>query len=102
VSEHIDLERVLFLLHGDQELFQRLCEVGLLPTGASVFTSAHAETARVVGTLVHELDVNWSGVEVVLHLRSELIATRRQVRELVTLLNERKDLRRRGPLHGKR
>ncbi len=90
MSERIDLERLLFLLHGDQELFQRLCQEGLLPTGGSLFTREHAEMARVVGTLVHELDVNWSGVEVVLHLRSELVATRRQVSELVSLLNERK------------
>jgi hypothetical protein len=35
---------------------------------------------------VHELEVNWPGVEVVLRLRTELVETRRQVHELSAVL----------------
>ena len=45
--------------------------------------------ARVVGTLIHELDVNWAGAEVILRMRSEIVATRRQVVELLALLQAR-------------
>jgi hypothetical protein len=90
VTDFIDRARLLFLLHEDQALLDRMCDAELLPRGTDRFTLAQAETARVVGTLVHELQVNWSGVEVVLHLRSELVTTRRQATELLRLLRARR------------
>jgi hypothetical protein len=80
--------KVLYLLHEDAALFERLCEAELLPRDVDEFEPHHAETARIVGTLVHDLDVNWSGVEVALALRRELANTRRQVRDLIALLHE--------------
>lgn len=91
MSDWIDRTRLLFLLHDDLELLERLCDAQLLPRGAQRYTLADAETARVVGTLVHELEVNWSGVEIVLRLRQELIATRRQVGDLLALLRSGRD-----------
>jgi hypothetical protein len=44
-----------------------------------------------VGTLVHELDVNWAGAEVILRMRSQLVATQVQVTELLVLLQSRRD-----------
>jgi hypothetical protein len=35
---------------------------------------------------VHELEVNWAGVEIVLHMRSQLVATRKQLAELAELV----------------
>jgi hypothetical protein len=74
------------LLSGDRELYAQLCEAGLVPRDDSALAPEHLETARVVRTLVHELEVNWAGVEVVLHMRSQLVATRRQMNELAELV----------------
>jgi hypothetical protein len=88
MSVRITRRVVLYLLHNDARLFEQLCEAEMLPR-ADDFEPQHAELARVVGTLVHDLDVNWSGVEVVLRLRSELIETQQQIRGLLALLGER-------------
>jgi hypothetical protein len=74
------------LLAGDRELYAQLCEAGLVPREDSELAPEHLETARVVRTLVHELEVNWAGVEVVLQIRSQLLATRRQMNELAELV----------------
>jgi hypothetical protein len=74
------------LLAGDQALYAQLCEAGLVPRQDEELALDHLETARVVRTLVHELEINWAGVEVVLHMRTELLATRRQLAELAELL----------------
>jgi hypothetical protein len=74
------------LLAGDRELYAQLCDAGLVPREDSQLAPEHLETARVVRTLVHELEVNWAGVEVVLHMRSQLVATRRQMSELAELV----------------
>jgi hypothetical protein len=76
------------LLGDDDALYTQLCEAGLVPHDDASLAVEHLETARIVRTLVHELEVNWAGVEVVLHMRSELLATRRQVSELAQLLRE--------------
>jgi hypothetical protein len=74
------------LLAGDVELYAQLCEAGLVPRDDGALAPEHLETARVVRTLVHELEVNWAGVEVVLQMRSQLVATRRQLVELATFV----------------
>lgn len=74
------------LLAGDRELYAQLRDAGLVPREDSELAPEHLETARVVRTLVHELEVNWAGVEVVLQMRSQLVATRRQLSELAELV----------------
>lgn len=81
-------DRLRQLLGDDDELYVRLCEEGLLPREDDALRSEHLETARVVHTLVHELEVNWAGVEVVLHMRTQLVATQRQVAELAKVLRD--------------
>jgi len=81
------------LLAEDADLYARLCDAGLVPRDDGALAPEHLETARVVRTLVHELEVNWAGVEVVLHMRSQLVATRRQLAELASVL---RDLQRAG------
>jgi hypothetical protein len=88
VTSRIDLQTILEMLHQDRALYDLLCEEGVLPSEGRRLTVEHVETARVVGTLVHELEVNWAGADVILRLRSELIATRRQVGDLLRLLRE--------------
>lgn len=77
---------VLTLLEGDEALYEQLCNEGLLPREEQSLAPEHLELARVVRTLTRELEVNWPGVEIVLRMRAELIASRRQVAELITLL----------------
>jgi hypothetical protein len=88
VTRRIELQTILDMLHQDRALYDLLCEEGLLPSETPRLTVEHVETARIVGTLVHELEVNWAGAEVILHMRSELLATRRQVADLLRLLRE--------------
>lgn len=85
----IPLHELLELLHHDMQLFEQLCEDGHLERDVEHYTHEQAEVARVVGTLIHELDVNWAGAEVILRMRSEIVATRRQVVELLALLQAR-------------
>ncbi|HTU59833.1 MAG TPA: hypothetical protein VMF89_15385 [Polyangiales bacterium] len=82
---------LLSLLADDEQLYQQLCEAGLVPREDAQLAKEHLETARVVSTLVHELEVNWAGVEIVLHMRGQLVATRRQLAELAELVRRRQD-----------
>jgi hypothetical protein len=81
---------LISLLEGDLELLERLCAEGLVPRDDDALRPEHAETVRVVHTLVHDLDINWPGVEVILRMRSELVATRRQIEDLLALLRSGK------------
>ena len=74
------------LLAGDRELYTQLCEAELVPLDEEALVPEHLEIVRVARTLVHELDVNWAGVEIVLRMRSQLVATRRQLDELAEIL----------------
>ena len=74
------------LLEQDDELLGRLCEAGFVPRDDAALAPEHLETARVVRTLVHELEINSPGVEVIVRMRSELVATQRQVAELAELV----------------
>lgn len=89
-------ERLLELLANDEQLYAQLCDAGLVPRVDSELSPDHLETARVVATLVHELEINWPGVEVVLRLRTELLATRRQVAALAELMREQLEKPRSG------
>lgn len=86
MTTRIDRTIVLALLEGRHELFDRLVDEGFLPRDDAALTPAHAEIARVAYTLAEELEINWAGMEVILRLRSELIATRQQVGQLLELL----------------
>jgi hypothetical protein len=76
----------LSLLGGDRELLEQLRGAGFLPKDEGAIAPEHAEVARVAHTLVHELEVNWAGVEVALHLRSRLVAVELQMAELIVLV----------------
>jgi hypothetical protein len=71
---------------GNRELYAQLCDAGFVPREDGALAPEHLETVRVAHTLVHELEVNWAGVEVVLHMRTQLVPTRRQVGELAEIV----------------
>ncbi|MFT5356801.1 MAG: hypothetical protein ACI9KE_004027 [Polyangiales bacterium] len=88
MSEDFEPDEILALLNEDRELYELLVESGLLSPGADRFSAEDAELARVTGTLIHELEVNWAGTEVILRMRTELVATRRQIAVLVRRLKD--------------
>ena len=84
-----ELERLLSLLGGDRALLEQLREAGFLPKDDDSIAAEHVEVARIAYTLVHELEVNWAGVEVALHLRSRLVAVETQMAELIVFVKQR-------------
>ena len=48
-----------------------------------VVASHEVERARVIALLTDELEVNLPGVEVILHMRDDMIAMQRQVQEIL-------------------
>ena len=74
------------LLEEDRELYAQLCDAEFVPRDDAALVPEHLETVRVARTLVRELEVNWAGVEIVLRMRSQLVATRRQLDELAAIL----------------
>lgn len=83
---------LLDLLGGSDDLLTRLREAGLAPEDHEALGPHHADTARVVRVLSEELEVNWEGIEIIVRLRGELVATRRQLAELLARLRaDRKD-----------
>jgi hypothetical protein len=82
---------ILTLLEGDELLYEQLRVEGVIPSDEQLLAAEHLEVARVVHTLVRELEVNWAGVELVLRLRGELIDARRQVAELLDVLQRERN-----------
>ncbi len=91
MSERWTLERVLDLVEGDRELVEQLWELGVCERREEGFSVEEVELVRVARVLVRELDVNWPGVDIILRMRSELIETRRQVAELLELVQKARD-----------
>jgi hypothetical protein len=77
---------LLALLEDDRDLLEHLVEIGVLPQEEDELSAEVVDQACVARTLVRELEVNWPGVEVVLHMRAEMLAMHRQVADLFTLL----------------
>ena len=88
-GERFTVERALAVIEGDAELIEQLVALGLCERRDDGFSVEEVELMRVARVLVRELDVNWPGVEVILRMRDELLATQRQVAELLDLLRAR-------------
>jgi MerR family transcriptional regulator/heat shock protein HspR len=87
MSRRVTRTEVLRLVGGDEELLRLLATEGLLPP-RSPYHLEDMESARLAHTLIHELDVNMAGVEIILRMREEMLSTRRQVAELLELLRK--------------
>lgn len=86
----MNLQALLALLEEDRELIDLLYELELLPRGAESFADEQVEHALIARTLYRELEVNGPGVEIIVRMRGELLATRRQVAELLAQLRDRR------------
>lgn len=83
-----ELKVLVEIFGNDPDLLELLYEVGALRRDAVDLEEAEIEQALVARTLIRELDVNAPGVEIILRMRSELLAHQRQVRELLALLKK--------------
>jgi hypothetical protein len=90
VSRRIDLEQLIEVLEGDRELVYRLVEEGVIERRREGYGRREVEQVLVCRTLVRELDVNWAGVDIIVRMREELLATRRQVAELLDALQQQR------------
>ena len=75
-------ERLLELLGGDQELITWLVDEGEIEQRDDTTVIVDLDRVLVVRTLVRELEIDWSGVEVILRLLSELADARRVIEDL--------------------
>ena len=53
-----------------------------------LYSLDQVDRVRVARLLIKEMGVNLEGAEVVLHMREQMIAMQRQLKELVSLLSE--------------
>ncbi len=86
----VELKVLIELIGDDRELLEELYDIGAIRRGADPLEDAEIEAALVARTLLRELEVNAPGVEIILRMREELRAQRRQVGELLRLLRERR------------
>jgi MerR family transcriptional regulator/heat shock protein HspR len=91
VHRYFRLEEVLRDLHVDRE-FVRVLEVEeiihpkLSSEGETVLSAEDVERVRLARLLMEELEVNLPGVEIVLHMREELLSLQRQFGEILEQL----------------
>lgn len=89
MTRPMERDHLVELLEGDQEVLERLFELAILDPQAREFPPTEVEKALVARTLVRELEVNWAGVEIILRLREEMLATRQQVTELLVWMKQK-------------
>src|SRR5688572_13491412 len=77
--------RELGIEAGELEVYERehLITIKRTVENEPVISADDLERARVVALLLRDLDVNLPGVEVIVHMRDEMIAMRRQFAEIL-------------------
>jgi hypothetical protein len=74
-------QRLVELVDGDDELIVHLVEEGVIEHHGDDRVSVDVDSVLAARTL-RELDVDWSGIPIILRLRAELAAARRRIAEL--------------------
>jgi hypothetical protein len=88
---HFGKDKLINLLQGDEDLCDELLARGMVQVCDDILAPSEVERARVAWTLVRELEVNWAGVEIIVRMREELLATRRQLAELAREIRRSSD-----------
>ena len=80
--------RELGIEAGELEVYERehLITIKRTLENEPVISADDLERARLVALLLRDLDVNLPGVEVIVHMRDEMIAMRRQFDEILEAL----------------
>jgi hypothetical protein len=76
------------LVHGDHELIARLIEEGVIERRDEGLVMVDVERVLIARTLWRELEIDWPGIEVILHLRDGLAQARNRIAELERELEE--------------
>jgi hypothetical protein len=88
-STRLSIHQVVEILEGDEELVVTLCNEGLIAAHEEGFMPEEVARILVCRTLIRELDVDVSAIDIILRLRDELLQTRQQLslvaRELARL-----------------
>jgi hypothetical protein len=74
-------QHLLELVNGDNELIVRLVEEGLVEQHDDIVT-VDVDLVLMARTLWRDLEVEWSGIEIILRLADELASARRRIAEL--------------------
>ncbi len=75
-------QHLLDLVGGDRELIDRLLELGEIEQQASATVTVDVDRVLIARTLVRELEIDWSGIEVILRLLGELAEARLRIAAL--------------------
>ena len=74
-------QRLVELVDGDAELIAWLVDEGVIEQRDDDQVTVDVDSVLAARTL-RELDVDWSGIPIILRLRAELAAARRRIAEL--------------------
>ena len=101
MHRYLKVSEVLAQMHVDAELLHALEEEDLIHPkrtleGELVISLDDAERVRVVQTLLHDLEVNLPGVEVIMHMRDTMLAMQKQFEEILEALADELRQRRVG------
>jgi len=84
---NLTLPQLLAALDEDRRLLEMLLAEGMLaPPLERDYTAAELEQARVARVLYRELEVNPAGVEIILHMRQQILFLRKQMEEVLLRL----------------
>ncbi|HEY0255216.1 MAG TPA: chaperone modulator CbpM [Kofleriaceae bacterium] len=75
-------QQLVELVDGDHELVARMVEEGLIEQRDDQVAVVDVSRVLVTRTLVRELEVDWSGVEIILRLLKRLEAAQDRIAEL--------------------
>jgi MerR family transcriptional regulator/heat shock protein HspR len=90
---YLKLHDVCLSLRVDDDLLDSLVGEGLIEVKHTldedvVISFEDAERLRVGAMLVRDMEVNLAGVEIILHMREELVAMQRQFHEILETVAE--------------
>jgi hypothetical protein len=82
----VTMHALLEMLEGDREIVEVLRELEVVAVDCESFGADQVECALVARTLMRELDVNPPGIDIILRMRSQMLAMQRQMGELFAAL----------------
>jgi DNA-binding FadR family transcriptional regulator len=82
IDARFTYQRLVELVDGDHELIARLVEEGLIERRGGDRVLVDVDRVLLVRTLWRELEIDWPGVEMILHLRDALDEARARIAEL--------------------
>ena len=75
-------QHLVELVEGDDELIAKLVEIGIIERADGDIVRVDVEHVLVARTLIRDLEIDGSAIEMILRLRDELARARRRIAEL--------------------